>query len=475
MDTSYQVNLGGLLGLCGALFIAQRYSSKEQLDEKPTKSPKQIKDKVVDSTEASQWSFLTVFALVMGSDWLQARLSAIRTATPKIPLTRLQGPFLYSLYREEHGVSSALVSTLFTTGFVSGALSAYFTGTLADKHGRKRACLFFCGTYALSCILTMIPSLPLLFLGRVLGGISTSLLFSVFESWMVTDFHARKLASKGGDLSRTFGLMSTLNSVVAIVSGVFSEWIVSTAGTRKAPFAAAALLLGTASWVIATQWDENYGDSAQNKAGEQQTSKPKLWDMLKDPRIVCLGLASTMFEGSMYLFVFFWGPALTSARKYEAASGAVTATGGLPYGIIFASFMASVLAASLLFNIAMDRKLLKYTYLLIGILGIADMLFYLLEQPRSEQMSFWLFCLFEACVGVYWPCMGYLKGQLIEDGLRAQLYSILRVPLNVFVVVSLYLTGDDDAHGKVFAVCSRLLLAAIGGLYAMAMNEEELP
>lgn len=330
--------------------------------------------------------------------------------------------------------------------------------------------------YALSCVLTMIPSVPLLFVGRALGGVSTSLLFSVFESWMVTDFHARGLGDKGGDLSRTFGVMSTLNSVVAIVSGVFSEWVVSVSGTRKAPFAASAVLLAVAFWVILTQWAENYGDAARKKGSdEKQASRPKLWDLMKDPRIVSLGLASTMFEGSMYLFVFFWGPALTSARKYEAASGSATSSGGLPYGIIFASFMASVLAASLIFNIAMDKKLLKYTYLLLGLLGVADLVFYLLEQPRSEQLSFWLFCLFEACVGMYWPCMGYLKGQLIEDGVRAQLYSILRVPLNVFVVVALYFTGDGDAYGTVFAVCSRLLLAAIGALYAMTMNEEALP
>lgn len=362
------------------------------------------------------------------------------------------------------------------------------TGTLADKHGRKVACLFFCIAYALSCILTMIPSLPLLFLGRILGGVSTSLLFSVFESWMVTDFHARELASKGGNLSRTFGVMSTLNSVVAIVSGVFSEWVVGVSGTRKAPFATAAGLLGVAFWVISTRWEENYGDSATAAAKKNKktgtttgTDKakptgPKLWDMLKDPRIVTLGLASTMFEGSMYLFVFFWGPALSSARQYEVTTGKSTAVGGgLPYGIIFASFMAAVLAASLVFNVVMDRKLVRYSYLLVGILAAADGVFYALEQPRGEQLSFWLFCLFEACVGMYWPCMGYLKGQLVDDGVRAQLYGMLRVPLNVFVVVSLYFTGDGDAYAKVFAVCSRLLLAAIGAMYAMIMNEEALP
>lgn len=424
------------------------------------------------------------------------RLATGKTTSPSRPTapefsnpaanSSAQGPFLYSLYREEHGVSSGTVSTLFTTGFLSGAVSAYATGTLADRHGRRLACLVFCAAYALSCALTMVPSLPLLFAARVLGGVSTSLLFSVFESWMVTDFHARGLGAKGGDLSRTFGVMSTLNSAVAIASGVFSEWVVGVSGTRKAPFAAAVALLAVAFWVIITRWDENYGDAAKDEAKAKaktdgdKAARPapqsKLWDMLKDPRIVCLGLSSTMFEGSMYLFVFMWGPALQSAHAYESASipGAGGSGAGLPYGIIFASFMASVLAASLLFNIAMDSKLLKYTYLLGGILALADLVFYLLEQPRSEQLTFWLFCLFEACVGMYWPCMGYLKGQLIEDGVRAQLYGILRVPLNVFVVVALYFTGDGDAYAKVFAVCSRLLLVSIGALYAMIMNEDQL-
>lgn len=394
-----------------------------------------------------------------------------------------QGPFLYSLYTEEHGVSPGTVSTLFTTGFLSGAVSAYATGTLADRHGRRLACQVFCAAYALSCALTMAPSLPLLFAGRVLGGVGTSLLFGVFESWMVTDFHARGLAGRGGDLSRTFGVMSTLNSAVAIASGVFSEWAVGASGTRKAPFAAAVVLLAVAFWVISTRWAENYGDSAKEKKpeagggkeGGDPSPRARLWEMLKDPRIVCLGLSSTMFEGSMYLFVFMWGPALQSAHAYESAAASSGGGAGLPYGIIFASFMASVLAASLLFNIAMDRKLVKYTYLLGGILAVADLAFYLLEQPRPEQLTFWLFCLFEACVGMYWPCMGYLKGQLIDDGVRAQLYGVLRVPLNVFVVVSLYFTGDGDSYAKVFAVCSRLLLLSIGALYAMVMNEDELP
>jgi hypothetical protein len=35
-----------------------------------------------------------------------------------------------------------------------------------------------------------IPSMPVLLLGRLLGGLSTSLLFTAFESWMVSSFAA---------------------------------------------------------------------------------------------------------------------------------------------------------------------------------------------------------------------------------------------------------------------------------------------
>lgn len=72
MDT-YQLNFAGLLGLCAVLFIAQRKPAQEKPDEKPSDSKKSPKVKEVDNAEASQWPFLTVFALVMGSDWLQVR------------------------------------------------------------------------------------------------------------------------------------------------------------------------------------------------------------------------------------------------------------------------------------------------------------------------------------------------------------------------------------------------------------------
>lgn len=191
-------------------------------------------------------------------------------------------------------------------------------------------------------------------------------------------------------------------------------------------------------------------------------AKKSVWAVLSDPKVLSLGLASTIFEGSMYLFVFFWAPALRSVQSSQK---------GLPYGIIFASFMAATLASSLVFGKITARQMVSYTNLLLVILGTSSLCFLLSARPRSEQSTFWVFCLFEAAVGMYFPCMGYLKGRLVDDGVRAQVYGMLRVPLNVFVVVSLLLTGDGNPFGSVFTVCSTLLLAACGTLWAATANQ----
>lgn len=177
----------------------------------------------------------------------------------------------------------------------------------------------------------------------------------------------------------------------------------------------------------------------------------------------------------MYLFVFFWTPALRSTIPSSSSS----TSSSLPYGVIFASFMASCLAASLAFNTLMSGSrssseneqqkppTIGHPTLLLVLLGTSAITFFLSAHPSSEQSAFWIFCLYEAAVGAYWPTMGTLKGRLIDDGIRSQVYGLLRVPLNVFVVVSLVLTGDGAAagFGKVFETCGMLLSGTTGVLW----------
>ncbi|GAB1315841.1 Molybdate-anion transporter [Madurella fahalii] len=527
----YTLNLSFLLALCAVLFSIQRRrrNNKPPPQAGPQENPpKQNHNSSSTNNNNNHGAtkkprkkagynavpFLTAYALAMTSDWLQ-------------------GPFLYPLYRDEHGVPPAAVPLLFATGFVASAASGFVVGAWADRRGRRAACLAFCAVYALSCALTAASPWAIGWvLGRVLGGVGTGLLFCAFESWFVGDFSAaaaaavaaadadadadaavtaaavttaaaaaatgttsrgrsRRRAGNGdGDhvaerereeedeegeeevgaeeeMGKVFGIMSSLNSIVAIACGVGSEWLVARAGTRKAPFWAAAAVLGLTAVVIAASWQENYGQTGGDKTKEKKdsTTKSNFRTVLSNPRVLALGAASTVFEGSMYLFVFFWTPALKSVQSSQ---------GDLPYGVIFSSFMAATLASSLAFNIITEKRLMGHVSLLVAILGASAGCFFLSANPRSEQSAFWVFCLFEAAVGMYWPCMGFLKGKLIDDGVRAQVYGMLRIPLNVFVVVSLLFTGDGDAHGRVFSVCAALLLASSGALWIMMARQGPL-
>lgn len=64
---------------------------------------------------------------------------------------------------------------------------------------------------------------------------------------------------------------------------------------------------------------------------------------------------------------------------------------------------------------------------------------------------------------MYWPSVGILKGKVIEDGVRARIYGMLRIPLNVFVVMALGLVKEGEAYrNAVFVGCSGLLVMTSG-------------
>lgn len=225
---------------------------------------------------------------------------------------------------------------------------------------------------------------------------------------------------------------------------------------------------------------ENFGHSGTAATEKDKTvAQPSVYAVLKRPAVLALVFGTTMFEGSMYLFVFFWVPALQAAQRRPTqrqptgagAAAAAAAAPELPYGVIFACFMACVMAASLGFNLVMQRRLVRYSSLFVGLLVAANWVFVKLAGPRTEAATFWLFCLFEACVGLYWPCTGYLKGRLIDDGVRAKVYSLMRVPLNLFVVAALVLTRETGDFNRVFATCSMFLTVAFGAVWGSTWAE----
>lgn len=166
-------------------------------------------------------SFLSVYLLVMSSEWLS-------------------GPYLYPLLRDDKVLPISIVVALYATAYTSAAISALSVGFLADRYGRRNACLAECVIHSLACLSVVLgsDSLPVLFLGRVLAGVGLTLLWTVFESWMVTEWNSRGLEGDGCEMSRMFGMMTTANCMTAIVGGVLGHCMVSFIGSKLWPFGA---------------------------------------------------------------------------------------------------------------------------------------------------------------------------------------------------------------------------------------------
>lgn len=152
--------------------------------------------------------YIAVYLVIMLADWMQ-------------------GTHMYTLYLS-YNVN---ISALFLTGFLSGAFFAPFLGSAVDKFGRKNSCIVYCVLEIIINTLEHSTDFGILLLGRVLGGISTNLLFSAFESWMTTEHRKRGFPEEW--LSRTYSAASIGNGATAILAGVVSQVLEDQFGHSK--------------------------------------------------------------------------------------------------------------------------------------------------------------------------------------------------------------------------------------------------
>ena len=88
-------------------------------------------------------------------------------------------------------------------------------GVIWDKCGRLCGIRVYGLMYAASCFLTAHgSSFFSLILGRILGGTSTAILFSVFEAWLVSQ--SDKIGLSGETLGEIFTKQTIVNSLIAV-------------------------------------------------------------------------------------------------------------------------------------------------------------------------------------------------------------------------------------------------------------------
>eukprot|EP00741_Cyanophora_paradoxa_P002968 tig00000655_g2881.t1 len=392
-----------LLVVCGGINYSQWQSSKV------VKTPAFTK---------FQYNYIAVYLLAMASDWLQ-------------------GPYVYALY-EAYGYKEGDIGKLFIAGFGSSMIFGTIVGSVADKYGRKKNCILFGIIYSLSCITKHFKDFKILMLGRLFGGIATSLLFSAFESWLV--YEHNKLQFAPDLLANTFSIATLGNGIIAILSGLVASAVAAKYGL-VAPFDTALVLLIVCTLIVAATWTENYGDQRVNV----EASFKNAWQtLISDQKVWLLGSIQSLFEGSMYIFVFKWTPSLSGSTP-------------IPHGMIFACFMVCVMIGSAVFKYLMASS--RIENFARGMFATAAVSLFVPVITENRTMRLLSFLIFEVCCGIFWPCLGTMRSKYVPEEVRATIMNFFRVPLNLFVVTVL-LEVEKMSTQSVFMFCTALLVVA---------------
>jgi len=381
-----------------------------------------------------QKSFFLVYFLALLGDWLQ-------------------GPYVYQLYAY-YGFKESWIAILYIAGFASSVIFGTCTGPLADIWGRRKMAIAFSIIYTFCCLTKLSPNFYWLLIGRIFGGVATSMLFSTFESWYVYE-HSERHGFPSEWIGITFSITTFWNGIIAILAGIISNVSAETLGFGPvAPFVVALLPLVVCGILVTRTWEENYGSRKSNFSGSCMEG---LRVIFRDEQVLLLGTIQSLLESCMYIFVFLWTPVLET-RDYH-----------LPLGMIFSCFMVCIMVGSSLFSLLSQRghseaHILKYCLTLIA---VAMAICCYSARPESSTfdkfISFCAFITLEVGIGMYFPAISYLRSQVIPESHRANVMNWFRVPMNILTcgaLLCLHVDSISNDKRTVFAAC--LLLSSLG-------------
>ena len=303
--------------------------------------------------------------------------------------------------------------------------------------------------------------MPILVLGRVLGGISTSLLFSAFESWMVSEHRKKNIPEEL--LVETFSLASWGNGVIAICAGFIAQLASDTRGDIG-PFQV-AICLTVVSLILVLFWDENTGDHSDQtikKTSEitpnvsfQKSVQLSLKVITSNPNILLLGLSQSFFEGAIYTFVFMWVPSLIQSTS-----------GSIPTGLVFSCFMLSMTIGGILFSILLQfsfssESLCLYVYVISAMAMLVPVITF------EFWPVFFSFLVLETMLGMFNSCGAQLRSKFYPDNLQSSIMSVFRVPLNLLVVFG---TKLSEKANDIFSLQTVFKVVALMHLFAFFMH-----
>ena len=373
------------------------------------------------------------------------------------------GTHLYVLY-EGYGYS---VASLYCLGFVTGALTSPITHAMVDKIGRKKSALLYCALEIFINWLEQYPNIVGLIVSRMIGGITTNLLASVFETWVDTEYRRRGFDHEKYEIVMRDSVVAS--NLSAIASGYLAHTLAERFGP-VGPFEGAVACTAVALVIVAAVWTENYGSESPGIKSATSYLVEAVKTFKEDSKVLRVGIIQGLTMGSLQIFVFLWSPALRNLAQHSSKGLLGMDSHGEPaYGLIFGAFMAAGVVGGLIapfvrkavtillsplakscsetVNIEGEGEvrpmavefLAAFCYLICAGLLLTPCL---VSNDGSFSFSTALaaFLIYELVIGVYMPCEGVIRSIYIPSDARCSMMTLPRIIVNVAVSVGVIST-----------------------------------
>lgn len=439
MISCVMMNIHAALFCGGALLLAFVFARQRDVPSEERRKNSDFDEHVTleGAERALHWRYIFGYLPAIFGDWLI-------------------GGHLYALYAS-YGYSMKQIGILYIVGYASSATLGTVASAMLD--GRK-GCLAHCAFYVAACLCLEFPqNFAILCAGRCFGGVGTSLLYASFESWVLQE-HAR-LGMREEALQNLYSACTVYSALSAIAAGLIAEAAVVFTGSLLTPFRLALAPLAIGACVISVHWK-----STSKRATKENSSLASAFADISNvarqvalsPAVRSICLLAAVFESCMFIFVSFWTPFLQS-RLGNASS--------LRHGVVFSLFMLFKMCGSYLFSLLKGRTLqgnIASRLIVIVFVSAAMFLFIPSMVVSSYEWSLTSYCLYEICIGMYWPLIASLRSQILTKSLVHKFISLFRIPLNGIVISSIYLVSDASrgGAGNFVVACCSFFLASVG-------------
>jgi len=404
----------------------------------------------------------------------------------------MQGTHLYVLY-EGYGYS---VASLYCLGFVSGALTSPFIGPIVDRIGRRNSAIIYCLLEMMINLLEQYDVLAGLIISRVVGGITTNLLFSVFEAWLVTEH--RKRGFSEDKLEVVMRDSTVTSNMSAILSGYIAHVLATNFGP-VGPFEGAVASTFVALVLVTTKWQENYGSNDDNEQKSVGLYMREAFSTItSDSKILRIGVIQGLTDGTLQTFVFLWSPALryfsTKITNGDTSIWGLDGHGEPAYGLIFGAFMTCGVVGgiaeptvrsfiSLLIKNSSEKvpetivkedkdpghheegekpvgvEFLAAAAYLVSSFLLATPILVDHNSHYSFSIALAAFLMYEVTIGLYMPCEGVIRTMYMPNDSICSLMTMLRVIINVIVAAGVFSTNFISFTSAFAAGSASMLIA----------------